>query len=69
MFLYAVKRGPDGVMEVEAPPARFPNLRELHRRRCFLLGITDPAKEERLWAEEVRRREAAQRPGRRERRT
>jgi hypothetical protein len=55
------------MMVVRAPPPSPPTLRQLHKRKCFLLGITDPAKEERLWQAEVARRKCAEERDRRER--
>jgi len=43
-------------MTIAAAPPRWPTLRELHDRRCFLLGITEATKVERLWKEEVEQR-------------
>jgi hypothetical protein len=59
LFLYAVERGPDGVMEVRESPLPAPSAKAAHERRCFLLGI-DRAKWAGLWAEEKQRRKAAQ---------
>jgi hypothetical protein len=36
-----------------------PTAREFHRRRCYLLGITEEWKEEKLWAAEVERVKSA----------
>lgn len=52
--MYDVERGPDGVMKITPPPVRMPTAKELHDRRCFLLGI-DPEKWGRLWAKEQAR--------------
>jgi hypothetical protein len=60
LAIYDVERGPDGVMKVEAPPAKSVSLKDLFRRKCFLLGITEPWKVAKLWAEEVERRKRAQ---------
>jgi hypothetical protein len=45
-------------MRIAQPPAAFPNLKQLHARKCFLLGVTEPWKVEALWREEVERRKA-----------
>jgi hypothetical protein len=42
-------------MKPTVPPVQVPSLRQLHKRKCFLLGITCPVKEERLWRAEVER--------------
>jgi hypothetical protein len=62
-----VDRGLDGAMKIAPPPARQPSLKELHARKCFLLGITSPGKVERLWREEVERRKAAEGKGKKKR--
>ncbi|WP_439626019.1 hypothetical protein [Gemmata sp.] len=52
-----------------APPAS-PNFRELHRRKCYLLGVTEPEDVERDWRAEQQRlaeRRAAQKKKRRKR--
>lgn len=54
-------------MEVKPPPTRWPSLKELHARKCFLLGITDPDKVARLWRGEQARRKPAAPSGRRRR--
>ena len=46
-------------MEIKPPPVEAPTAREFHARRCFLVGITDPAKVAKLWAEERARIDAA----------
>jgi hypothetical protein len=47
-------------MKVATPPtAAVPSLREQHARKCFLLGITEGWKVDRLWVEHVARTEAA----------
>ena len=58
-------------MKVTPPPAaRIPTPREIHNRRCFLLGITLPEKVEQLWKQELAKIAAAReaegyRPGNR----
>lgn len=56
-------------MKITTPPARATTAKDLHARKCFLLGITEPAKVERLWkAEEKRRAELRRAEGPRGRR-
>lgn len=56
-------------MKIVPPaPGRAPTLKELHARRCVMLGITEEWRVEKLWAEEVARRKAVEdehRPGKR----
>lgn len=52
-----------------APPAG-PNFRDLHRRKCYLLGVTEPEDVERDWLREQKwlaDRRAAQKKKRRKR--
>jgi len=44
-------------MLVKEPPVAAPSRKQLHARKCFLLGITSAEKVERLWQEEQRKRE------------
>lgn len=45
-----------------APPAR-PSRKQLHARKCVMLGITDADTVARLWAEDEARRAEAERGG------
>ena len=52
-------RGADGVMvPPPRPRGKWPTHQELHARKCFYLGITEPAKVARLWEAERKRVEA-----------
>lgn len=44
---------------VPPPPGRTPTLKELHARKMFLLGITEPSKVAKLWEQERAKIEAA----------
>lgn len=40
------------MVPVPATTGRTPSLQELFERRCFLLGITEPSRVAKLWAQE-----------------
>lgn len=52
------------VVKNPTPPARPPSLKQMHARRCFLLGITSPEKVAKLWTEESARIAAARKDAR-----
>ncbi len=64
-----IDRGPDGYPKLKPPdPGKSPSRREVHRNRCYLLGITDPAAVEQLWKDQEAKLGAAREGGRRGRR-
>lgn len=58
MFLYDVERGEGGVAVIKPPTHEAPTLRQMHERRCFLLGI-DRTRWDELWRAEAARIKAA----------
>jgi hypothetical protein len=57
LYVHERHPGPEGIPKLVAPPSG-PAIdrKKLFRRRCYLLGVTDPATVETLWAEDEAKR-------------